>query len=505
MSTSPLTERLLARANEPLGLIDVRAARAHYERIMEWVAARLALVEQLRARYGLTEDDAWGELAFAVTPGQMRGDESFDSVGDGATKSYDLTHTISSVDITRATTAEGTTRVPESLTSMPATHETVRIGRRGAPVFSQLDRVTDAREDVPTHERKRGDAESHGVSESHDASETTTRPMPLSPSRPSTPTAESSASSSSASSSSVSSPSSEESITSSDEHTTPAPERREMTLARTAEVSASAAESSEAHKAPASEARKAPEASAPIETANPLPLKESANTRAPKVVEASPKVVEAATRAGESSHTLSSSHTPSTRVVSPSTRVVSPPTLMVSPHPADLPLATPAHALPASRELQSNGPAEAAAAEAVAKRATEGKESGAETGATTKAVETSAVRGGSPPRARAKEIASVAVGHESLTYSTQSPLPLAASRGDGASAHAASPTQQHAFAESGAQAFKSLAGGVEAETYSAAREQKTRAAEVNVGRLAEQVSRHLARRLLVERERRGMK
>jgi hypothetical protein len=446
MSASPLTERLLARANEPLGLIDVRAARARYERLMDWVAARLALVEELRARYGLTEEAAWGELAFAVTPGQLRG-ESFDSAGDGAALSHDLTHTIGSVDRTRATAAEGTTRTPESSTSTPAspqaaTHATVRIGRRGAPVFSQLDRVTDAREGGQTHELKSGDGESHG------ASETKARHMSLSPSRPSTPSAESSP----ASLSSPASPTFEAPVASSDERTTPAPERRELTLARTAEVSASAAE--------ASEARKARRESVPVETAHPLPSKEAANTRAPKVVAASPRAVE-------------SSPTPSTR--------------MVSSHPADLPLATPA-----------------APDEAAARRRTEGKEPGAETGAMVKAVETSAVRGGGPPpRASAKEIAPAVAGRESLTYSTQSPMPLAASRGVGE--RTASPTPQHTFAESGAQAFKPPAGGVEDETYPAAREQKRRAAEVNVGRLAEQVSRRLTRRLLVERERRGMK
>jgi hypothetical protein len=104
------------------------------------------------------------------------------------------------------------------------------------------------------------------------------------------------------------------------------------------------------------------------------------------------------------------------------------------------------------------------------------------------------------PLARAREIPADDSQRESPTLRAQSPLPLAANpaaaeRGGSAgsqtdSATAATATQVTPIvAETitpGGKGFGARAGGV------------------NVERLTEQVSRHLARRLLVERERRGM-
>ncbi len=454
MSTTPLTERLLARAHEPLGLIDVSEARARYARIMDWVAARLALVEHLRARYGLSEEAAWGELALAGTLGQTRS-ENLDSVNEVAATSYDLTHAISSAELTRAAEAEGTTHAPEAFAAAQATtphaapQESVRIGRRGAPVFSQLDPATGARarEAGPTNDQRRGETRERRRGDAE--------PQAAPPQA--------------------------------------APERRELTLARAPELSESAAE--------ANQARKAARQGTPDETAHPASPKEPAGTSAPKVSEASPS-------GGETAH-------------APSSRMASPP-------PLDLPLV--AVALPEPRERQSTAQAEAAPEEAVAtfarrdvlagatKRAAEGKRSAIEADATVKAAKTtvaevadatvkaaknSAAEVKDSPRARAKEITSAATGHESLTYVTAGHMPLAASRGEGAREPATTSSQQQGSAQTGAQPVKSAsAGGV--ETFSAAGG-PTRAVEVNVGRLAEQVSRRLARRLLVERERRGMR
>jgi len=98
------------------------------------------------------------------------------------------------------------------------------------------------------------------------------------------------------------------------------------------------------------------------------------------------------------------------------------------------------------------------------------------------------------PLAHAREIPAGDFGRESASLHAQSPLPLASSpvgveRDEATSrqndsAHAAAPSSS-----------------VGTETFTPGR---ARAAEIDVERLTEQVSRHLARRLLVERERRGL-
>src|SRR5947208_3464006 len=66
-----LTERLLRRHTESLGLIDVRQPQQHYARTAGWVAQRFVLLDHWRTRYGNYEDAASANagLVFA-TPGQ---------------------------------------------------------------------------------------------------------------------------------------------------------------------------------------------------------------------------------------------------------------------------------------------------------------------------------------------------------------------------------------------------------------------------------------------------
>lgn len=65
-----LTQRLLKRATEPLGVIDVRYAEEKYLRIVRWLARCTALRDHLSRRYGIEEANAYGERPFA---GHRRG------------------------------------------------------------------------------------------------------------------------------------------------------------------------------------------------------------------------------------------------------------------------------------------------------------------------------------------------------------------------------------------------------------------------------------------------
>jgi hypothetical protein len=61
---SPLIERLLRRRTEPIGIIDVRHAQAHYARIAGWIAARFPLLAELAARHGLSGEGKAGAAEF---------------------------------------------------------------------------------------------------------------------------------------------------------------------------------------------------------------------------------------------------------------------------------------------------------------------------------------------------------------------------------------------------------------------------------------------------------
>lgn len=66
-----LAKRLLRRRTEPLGLIDVRQPQQHYARTAGWVAQRFALLDHWKTRYGSDEDASAANagLVFAM-PGQ---------------------------------------------------------------------------------------------------------------------------------------------------------------------------------------------------------------------------------------------------------------------------------------------------------------------------------------------------------------------------------------------------------------------------------------------------
>jgi len=124
-----LAERLLARATHSLGVIDVRRAERHYARVMDWLAARTPLVEHLRSRYGLAEDEgATGlGLAFADATGQARAHVSDEGI-----------NLSTAPDSFTASAAEqlftAVAHVPDD--SAAAETETRRITRRGLPTFS---------------------------------------------------------------------------------------------------------------------------------------------------------------------------------------------------------------------------------------------------------------------------------------------------------------------------------------------------------------------------------
>jgi hypothetical protein len=79
--SSALCERLLRRHTEPIGIINVREAERLYERIVGWIAGRLALVEYLMSRYRIDdlsgdgqplvmEQSFWEMIKASATPAQ---------------------------------------------------------------------------------------------------------------------------------------------------------------------------------------------------------------------------------------------------------------------------------------------------------------------------------------------------------------------------------------------------------------------------------------------------
>jgi hypothetical protein len=66
---SALSERLLRRATEPLGVIDVRYAEEKYFRIVRWLGRCTALLDHLRRRYGIEQATPYGDRPFAIGRG----------------------------------------------------------------------------------------------------------------------------------------------------------------------------------------------------------------------------------------------------------------------------------------------------------------------------------------------------------------------------------------------------------------------------------------------------
>lgn len=122
-----LAARLLARAQDSAGLIDVRGAEQHYERIMDWLAARTPLLERLRTRYGLVEGDGINGLVFAEAWGR-------EGLHAGAAE-LNLSAAPSGLDVPAVEQiVTRVARIPADPTPEPT--ELKRIARRGVPTFS---------------------------------------------------------------------------------------------------------------------------------------------------------------------------------------------------------------------------------------------------------------------------------------------------------------------------------------------------------------------------------
>lgn len=125
-----LTERLLARATRPLGLIDVRRAERHYARVMDWLAARTPLVEHLRSRYGLTEGEGSAALGLAFADAHE---------SEGAVNLYAAPDRFTSRDAGHLFTAVA--QIPDDSAAQTGAK---RIARRGVPTFSHAGSETDS-------------------------------------------------------------------------------------------------------------------------------------------------------------------------------------------------------------------------------------------------------------------------------------------------------------------------------------------------------------------------
>ena len=126
-----LTERLLARGTRPLGLIDVRRAEGLYARIMDWLAMRTPLLEHLKARYGLTGGEGAAGLSLAFAEAARGEGELAHAGGVGINLS-------AGQDAFAPRAAEGlvtyVARVPDDSAEQV---EAKRITRRGVPTFSR--------------------------------------------------------------------------------------------------------------------------------------------------------------------------------------------------------------------------------------------------------------------------------------------------------------------------------------------------------------------------------
>ena len=64
---SALAERLLRRATEPVGVIDVRGAQQRYERATSWPRRHVSLLDRWVSRYGMEpQPDQGAEHVFAA-------------------------------------------------------------------------------------------------------------------------------------------------------------------------------------------------------------------------------------------------------------------------------------------------------------------------------------------------------------------------------------------------------------------------------------------------------
>ncbi|HEV2705506.1 MAG TPA: hypothetical protein VGV59_06250 [Pyrinomonadaceae bacterium] len=463
---SRLSSRLLARATNSLGVIDVRHVERRYARIMDWLAARTPLVEHLKERYGLTEDEGARTLglAFADASGGA-GVEGSDAIA-----SHTLTAQSMAAPVEQLFTAVA--HVPEDSDSAPA--PTMRITRRGLPTFSHADAQTHAQRahtqpEVSENDRRTPeqsiadpvrpplpDLAMPSVREVHEAPvviETPHAGQTPTPHEASAPPLLPDGSSPDAAGQSISS------------------------VIRTAEIQVH----TEGFLVSTGELLTTrPVAAASVrETARPNTSQEKMTLPAsrPDVTQAAP--------------TSDASH---------------------------LPLETSTGALrqarvradQADRRRTASTPEElepSLVRRVVSESARRARAGGAEVEESTLASEaeaTNVARGSRLPLAQAREIIAASFEHETQARRASSNLPLAAAQVNGDLAAASQTQHQHQPAATAAHAVMQVsAGGAETDGQGRASKQ-AKAAGVNVEKLAEQVSRHLTRKLLVERERRGL-
>ena len=450
---SRLTERLLARATQSLGMIDVRRAERHYARIMDWLAARTPLVEHLRSRYGLTEGEGLKGLGLAFADAQ------------GSDQSINLSASPDSFTSPAEQLFTFVAQVPDD--SAAAETESRRIARRGVPTFSHANSETDSvagarQERGEVVRQERGEVVKPALERAEPIQEQTrdsNAPSSVKEIPAATLEVPGARAASTPAEESIPSPT-RRNVLSVEERETVSTAEQDKTLARGEESLTSAGEL--------------------------IPTRPARSARG-------------STIANDSTNA---------NVANESDRAAKPNALRVAESSGANTLApeTPARAPFEARERKS-APGAFVESEEVAttlrrRGATEGAKSSASEAAGVKVFVASGTQAASVseethlPLARAREIHAGDFGSESATARAQSPLPLAASP-VGVERNEATRRQNGS-----AHAVMQDSSGV-AETFAPSRA-RAGADEINVERLTEQVSRHLARRLLVERERRGL-
>jgi hypothetical protein len=407
---SRLTERLLSRATDSLGLIDVRGAEQHYARIMDWLAARTPLLERLRTRYGLTEGEGMTGLAFAEARGQ-EGSHLDDAGINLSAAPFSFTAPAAEQIFTRVA------QIPDDSDAEPT--EVKRIARRGVPTFSPASHepgelFRPALEPTSTKQEQARELQSPSSVREIPVAQTSGTNSSMNPAPPTLPSVEERAAAPSAES--------------------------ESPLARGGAPSTGAFKSTQAR---------------PTETNDDAAVNNSTDVNEPS-------------RAAKSAV----------------------PRVTESPRPdllSSLPTshATSAFVVDEAKEMSLKRVGAPASADEDVKLPVAGE------------TRTASVSAETPrPLAHAREIQAADSGRASASLHAQPPLPLAPSP---AAVERAEPTRRQ---NDGAPAVTRTSSSGVVETFTPGHT-RTRADEVNVQTLTEQVSRHLARRLLVERERRG--
>lgn len=438
---SRLAERLLARRTHALGVIDVRHTESQYARVMDWLAGRTSLLEHLRSRYGLTEDDR------ARAPGLAFADERRQARARGADETGGLS---AAPGAREAPAAErlftSVAHVPEDSPAAPA--ETRRIRRRGVPASSPSIPETRHGADLVQVDARQEAADDRTLEQGRPSSDRTRALQAPSPVKE-IPDASAHGA--------AQTPPALSSLTSSPDESTPA---RHGRSAVTAETGATAT---------------------PKRGVQPLARGAELPTEAGENVSTGGAEVG---REASKANVLRVAESPGAK----------PPSREAPPH--------------ARRQAAGPGGAQSAGdgrpeGEPVLRRPghSEGAKAGAAPTLVAKESGVTAVSGETRlPLAQAQEMLAGGPGREGNTSRAQSALPLAAGSNGVGSAAAPLPPAPPAPGVQPA-VGRAAAGGV--ETFKASRA-RGKAAAVNVERLTEQVSRHLARRLLVERERRGL-